>query len=162
MRSEENHSLLRGLSECKSTMMSQGAQITTFKARIATLEAELLAARDSRSQRTAGAEPTQEQLDAFLVRANFTYGWRNLESQARWMAERAVLEINTLEAELLAARDLPATSLPADPRARLDLAETCGAVITGKPDGSEAVSVVFTPEAWRAFDARIANGVLAK
>lgn len=35
----------------------------------------------------------------------------------------------------------------------LELAVTCGATITGKPDGSEPVSVVFTPEAWQKFDA---------
>lgn len=35
----------------------------------------------------------------------------------------------------------------------LDLALSCGAKLTGKPDGSEAVTVVFTADAWRAFDA---------
>lgn len=34
----------------------------------------------------------------------------------------------------------------------LDLAVSCGAVLTGKPDGSEPITVVFTPEAWREFD----------
>lgn len=34
----------------------------------------------------------------------------------------------------------------------LDAALACGAVLTGKPDGSEAITVVFTIEAWRAFD----------
>lgn len=31
-------------------------------------------------------------------------------------------------------------------------AESCGARITGKPDGSEPIEIVFTVEAWRAFD----------
>lgn len=35
----------------------------------------------------------------------------------------------------------------------LALAESCGARITGKPDGSEPIEVVFPIEAWRAFDA---------
>lgn len=35
----------------------------------------------------------------------------------------------------------------------LDLAEACGARITGKPDGSEPVEVIFSIDAWRAFDA---------
>ena len=35
----------------------------------------------------------------------------------------------------------------------LDLALNCGAVITGKPDGSEAITVLFSIDAWRAFDA---------
>jgi hypothetical protein len=35
----------------------------------------------------------------------------------------------------------------------LELAERCGAQISGKPDGSEAMHVIFTPTAWRAFDA---------
>lgn len=34
----------------------------------------------------------------------------------------------------------------------LQLAENCGARITGKPDGSEPVMVEFTPAAWQAFD----------
>ena len=34
----------------------------------------------------------------------------------------------------------------------LALAEKCGATLTGKPDGSEAVTVVFTIEAWREFE----------
>ena len=35
----------------------------------------------------------------------------------------------------------------------LDLALSCGAKLTGKPDGTEAITVVFTIDAWRAFDA---------
>lgn len=34
----------------------------------------------------------------------------------------------------------------------LDLAQQHGARITGKPDGSEAIEVVFSIAAWRAFD----------
>ena len=34
----------------------------------------------------------------------------------------------------------------------LDTAIACGAVLTGKPDGSEAITVLFSIEAWRAFD----------
>lgn len=34
----------------------------------------------------------------------------------------------------------------------LSLAEESGARLTGKPDGSEPITVVFTIEAWRAFD----------
>lgn len=34
----------------------------------------------------------------------------------------------------------------------LALAERCGAILTGKPDGSEAITIVFTVPAWRAFD----------
>lgn len=34
----------------------------------------------------------------------------------------------------------------------LDLALKCGADLTGKPDGSEAVTVVFSIEAWAKFD----------
>jgi hypothetical protein len=36
------------------------------------------------------------------------------------------------------------------------LAERSGAVLTGKPNGSEAVSVLFTIAAWRAFDSMVA------
>lgn len=39
----------------------------------------------------------------------------------------------------------------------LALAEQCGARLAGKPDGSEAVTVVFTIPAWRAFDAELAK-----
>lgn len=43
---------------------------------------------------------------------------------------------------------------PTKPRPELlALAEKCGARLTGKPDGSESVTVVFTVDAWRAFDA---------
>lgn len=43
----------------------------------------------------------------------------------------------------------------------LDLALSCGAKLTGKPDGSEAVTVVFTVDAWRAFDAACLSQTLA-
>lgn len=42
----------------------------------------------------ASTEATQEQLDAFIKRAGFSYGWQNLESWARTMARHAVEEIN--------------------------------------------------------------------
>lgn len=38
------------------------------------------------------------QLNGFILRAGFTYGFDNLESWARRMAERAVQEINALQA----------------------------------------------------------------
>jgi hypothetical protein len=38
------------------------------------------------------AETEQEWLDAFIERAGFTYGWLNLESWARRMAEQAYEE----------------------------------------------------------------------
>lgn len=38
------------------------------------------------------SEPTQADLDAFLVRAGFRHGWANLESSARRMAEHACRE----------------------------------------------------------------------
>lgn len=45
------------------------------------------------------------------------------------------------------------------PRAEfLALAERCGARITGKPDGSEPIEIVFTIAAWRAFDAALVPG----
>lgn len=34
----------------------------------------------------------------------------------------------------------------------LALAQKCGAVLTGKPDGSESITIAFTVDAWRAFD----------
>lgn len=37
----------------------------------------------------------------------------------------------------------------------LDIARRCGATLTGKPDGSEAITVVFSITAWRAFDRAI-------
>jgi hypothetical protein len=42
------------------------------------------------------AEPTQEQLDAFILRAGFRWGWENVESAARMMARQAVTELNAL------------------------------------------------------------------
>jgi hypothetical protein len=49
---------------------------------------------------------------------------------------------------------------PMEPRREfLALAEQCGAKLTGKPDGSESVTVVFTVEAWRAFDAAVQHPV---
>lgn len=50
----------------------------------------------------------QEVLDAFLKRANFPYSWLNLESSARRMVERAVYELEQLNAQvktLTAERD---------------------------------------------------------
>ena len=38
----------------------------------------------------------QKELDEFIARAGFTYGWRNLESWARRMAEQAVEELADL------------------------------------------------------------------
>lgn len=44
------------------------------------------------------------------------------------------------------------------PRAALlELAIQCGAMLTGKPDGSEAITVVFAIPAWRAFDAALGS-----
>jgi hypothetical protein len=46
--------------------------------------------------------------------------------------------------------------LPSSPKPCPELlarAEVCGARITGKPNGSEPIEVVFPIEAWRAFDA---------
>lgn len=43
---------------------------------------------------------TQKKLDEFIVRAGFTYGWKNLESQARRQAEKAVEELAAQEVEL--------------------------------------------------------------
>jgi hypothetical protein len=40
------------------------------------------------------SDPTKEQLEAFIQRAGFTYGWERLESWARRMAEQAVVELN--------------------------------------------------------------------
>jgi hypothetical protein len=51
-----------------------------------------------------------------------------------------------------------------DPKYRaefLDLALECGAELTGKPDGSEPITVVFTIEAWRKFDLATAPKVSA-
>ena len=39
----------------------------------------------------------------------------------------------------------------------LALAETCGAKLTGKPAGSEAITIVFTIDAWQLFDATLAT-----
>lgn len=39
-------------------------------------------------------EPTPEELEAFIVRAGFRWGWENLESWARSMAERACIELH--------------------------------------------------------------------
>lgn len=39
----------------------------------------------------------------------------------------------------------------------LDKAIDCGATLTGKADGSEAVTVVFSPGAWQKFDAAMAS-----
>lgn len=41
----------------------------------------------------------------------------------------------------------------------LDLALDCGAQLTGKPDGSEAITVLFTIDAWRKFDLMTAQDV---
>lgn len=39
----------------------------------------------------------------------------------------------------------------------LDLALECGAKLTGLPDGSEPIRVVFSIEAWRKFDLATRN-----
>lgn len=46
-------------------------------------------------------EPSREQLEAFITRAGFRWGWENLESAARRMAEHACIE---LQAAHLAAQ----------------------------------------------------------
>lgn len=43
----------------------------------------------------------------------------------------------------------------------LAIAERCGAIITGKPDGSEPINVVFTPDTWQAFDAAARSALSA-
>lgn len=44
------------------------------------------------AKREASQEPAREELEAFIKRAGFNYGWENLESWARRMAEQAVRE----------------------------------------------------------------------
>ena len=44
----------------------------------------------------------------------------------------------------------------------LDMALSCGAELTGKPDGSEPITVVFTCEAWRAFDGAVSADLVAQ
>lgn len=39
----------------------------------------------------------------------------------------------------------------------LSLAELSGAVISGKPDGSESIKIIFTIDAWRRFDNALAQ-----
>lgn len=39
--------------------------------------------------------------------------------------------------------------------ALLDLAEKCGARITGKPDASEKIEIIFSIDAWRTFDKHV-------
>lgn len=41
----------------------------------------------------------------------------------------------------------------------LTLAESAGAVITGKPDGTEPITVSFTPAAWRGFQQVVGGAV---
>lgn len=48
------------------------------------------------SRRVPACTSEQEELDAFIVRAGFSYGWKNLESWARRMAEQAVKELTGL------------------------------------------------------------------
>jgi len=62
----------------------------------------------STEQMREALNPTQEQLDAFILRAGFRFGWENLESAARRMAERAVFEIESAIAALTA----PAAEVP--------------------------------------------------
>lgn len=50
-------------------------------------------------------EPTRLELESFIKRAGFTYGWLNLESWARCMAERACVEREQLRSALQLARD---------------------------------------------------------
>lgn len=59
---------------------------------------------------------------------------------------------------LLTARMLlPAEDATPPRREFLELAEAHGAYLTGKPDGSEAVTLVFPVQAWRSFDAAMAK-----
>lgn len=42
----------------------------------------------------------------------------------------------------------------------LDTAIACGAVLTGKPDGSESITVLFSIDAWRAFDVATSKSLI--
>lgn len=44
------------------------------------------------------------------------------------------------------------TNTPKHRQDFLDLALECGADLTGKPDGSEPITIIFSIEAWRKFD----------
>lgn len=41
----------------------------------------------------------------------------------------------------------------------LDLAERSGARITGKPDASEPIEIVFSVQAWRKFDRSLSGSI---
>ncbi len=44
----------------------------------------------------------------------------------------------------------------------LELAEKCGARLTGEPDGSTPIEIIFSISAWRAFDAALVDADTAK
>lgn len=46
------------------------------------------------------------------------------------------------------------------PKWPLNLAEKCGAVLTGKPDGSEPITIVFSLPAWQEFSRRLEGEIL--
>lgn len=90
-------------------------------------------------------EPTRPQLEAFIKRAGFTWGWRELESWARRMAERAVLELNRLQAE---QRELEENA------SRLEaLIALCGYV----EDGSDVAVTLSQDDATREWVVRVGS-----
>lgn len=60
----------------------------------------------------------------------------------------------SVRAESAPAESIQGGKPSCKPRAEfLAQAEACGARVTGKPDGSEPIEIVFSVDAWRAFDA---------
>jgi hypothetical protein len=68
----------------------------------------------------------------FIARAGFSYGWLNLESWARRMAEQAVDELDEKDAQiekLMAALKMAGTALPQDGNLVCDNGWTLNAVV---------------------------------
>jgi hypothetical protein len=101
------------------------------------------------------SEPTQEQLDAFIKRAGFSYGWQNLESWARRMAEKAVEELNkaTLKNQASVTQDAgdPAREILNNLARRLRMAKQHESRMSGTPVALMAEGARL--EAWNSFQA---------
>ena len=91
----------------------------------------------------------KRQLDAFV--AGVTAPTDSIAVPTSLRQAKAMMAVASMFLEEHAPK--PAASILAAERDAefLNLAEQCGARITGKPNGSEPIEIVFSIEAWRRF-----------
>lgn len=116
-----------------------------------------IAALENHTEKTRPIERTSEVItelkEALKAPTQEPVAWRHSNTHCLYETRKDVpLADGDSFAEPLYAKPQPTQEPPVYREDFLSMAMECGADLTGKPDGSESITVVFTVEAWRKFD----------